>query len=197
MKRLDKFISELAPSLPLCGERLSLIKDALLTFKEFENVKKINILELPIVKVNAKTNELLDDSYLGEETKIITAHAMKLRDGQCVFNEEIDLYDISLTPTIYDPNVLDEYRTKVGGWRLPRIVTQPKFEYVDGIMVNWCQKNMVEEIKQSGVEDESEIKRIINERLIKEFTKRLEGDVNVDTRHAVMVRITPRSYKQD
>jgi len=196
MKRLDKFISELAPSLPLCGERLSLVKDALLTFKEFENVKKINILELPIVKVNAETNELVDGSYLGE-TKIITAHTMKLREGQCVFNEEIDLYDISLTPTIYDPNVLDEYRTKIGGWRLPRVVSQPKFEYVDGIMVNWNQKEMIETIKQSGVEDESEINRIIKERLIKKFTETLEGDVNVDTRQAVMVRITPRSYKQD
>lgn len=108
MKTLAEFIKEIkhGDDDACKGESWSVHIEKLKTFPEFKNVKKINVVSLPIYKTLAKTGEPLnlcqDRDFLGAETGVACVLEMKLDENS--LNEEIDLYDLTLGPALYNPN---------------------------------------------------------------------------------------------
>lgn len=173
---------------------LSVISDELLAFDEFKDVKKINILNMPIYKTKKGSNIPIsnDDTYLGGETDTIHSVCYKLNDGECTLNEEIDLYSISLTPVIYDPKDINDITNKIGVYRTPLLYDPKTFAPTERISITWSTVGIKDSLGHLTPEEQDiEIRR----RLMKMFEDALDGKCGLPKRRGVIVRISPRSFK--
>lgn len=192
---LDSIIGENDAENTLKNELLSEIKDILLTFEEFKNVKKINILPMPtyLAKKGSYIPTSIDDTYLGGETDTIHSVCYKLIDGECTLNEEIDLYSIWLTPVLYEQNDLNYVRNKIGVYRTPLIYDPNTFTPTEQISITWSTAGIKDSLGHlTPVEQEVEVRR----RLMKMFEDALDGKCDLPKRRGVIVRISPRSFKE-
>ena len=108
-----------------------LVKNMLLTFDEFRGVKKINILKLPTYYGDIKTGKPFenDETSLGgkSKTKSYQVDTINYNPELTELNEEIDLYSISLTTKIYNPQDLSATSLGIGTWVMPVVYSSADF----------------------------------------------------------------------
>ena len=193
MGKLDEFLEKhMSKELGgVYGDNLRGILDELLKFKEFENVKKINVLDMPVYKASINTGKPihLDEDYVGGDT-VVNVHSMKMyTDEVNSLNDEIDLFGFELTPMIYNHDDIDKARKTHGVWRIPTLYDPKSFEPMCSIVVNWSPE-AIQTTPDKNKEDEAKLKK----RLIRLFTEALEsGKPNIPTDKAVIIRCSPRS----
>lgn len=191
--KLQKFLETIVPQddpqISLHGEVLGHLIEVLPTFDEFKDVKKINILPMPNYAVKKGTNIPLinDKDYLGENYDVETALTFKLADGICNLNEEIDIISISMTPAVYDPN---SSNNEIGVRRINLLYNPKSFTPTEKIEIVWSKE--MEQDNQVVTNSDEPLK----DRLIRLFEEALDGKHNLPTKRGIMVRISPRSFKQ-
>jgi hypothetical protein len=174
------------------GDELNAIVDELLKFKEFENVKKINVLNTPIYMASATSGKpiLFDEDFIGGDTVLHTHDRKMYVDKVNSFNEEIDVFGLELTPFTYNHGEIDKVRSTFGVWRLPTLYDPTNFNPMCGIVVNWAP-DAIQTTPEEGEKNALKLK----ERLIRLFTEALESDKpTIRMRRGVIIRCSPRSY---
>jgi hypothetical protein len=150
-----------------------MIQKFLLSFDEFKDVKKINALEAPSYLVDTKTGAPIekDESNLGDKNKVKPYQVQSYiynpnRDFNIEFNEEIDLYSISLTSKIYNPEELTSFNLGIGTWVMPVLYNPLDFTPLREIKVVFSPEAIQDILGLKNKEDgDKEVKK----RLLKSF----------------------------
>lgn len=177
-----------------------MIKKFLLCFDEFKNVKKINALKLPTYLGDVNTGAPIDqdEGNLGDKSKtksyIVPSFVYNPnRDSNVEFNEEIDLYSISLSPKVYDPRELDSFSLGIGTWVMPTMYHPSDFTPLNEIKVVFSPEGIQDilDLKEGG---EKEIKK----RLMKSFENAIDNGLvaNVPYSRNILFRMSERSIKK-
>lgn len=187
----------------LSYEHLStpIVQKMLLNFKEFEGVKKINVLKSPSFMADKKTRKPLefDEDNLGEtsNTKAETAVSYKYNyeELQNNFNEEIDIFSISLTPKTYKPEELTASALGCGVWTMPLIYNPESFTPYREIKIVFSPEGMQDNL---ALEQSSEVEKMLKERILKQVSDALDSylEVNVPSHRGIIFRLSSRSIKK-
>jgi hypothetical protein len=179
-----------------------MIQKFLLSFDEFKNVKKINALEAPSYLVDTKTGAPIekDESNLGDKNKVKSYAVPSFiynpnRDLYFEFNEEIDLYSISLSPKIYNPEELTSFNLGVGTWVMPTMYDPANFTPLREIKVVFSPEAIQDILGLKNKEDgDKEVKK----RLLKSFEDAIDNGLveNVPYSRNIMFRMSERSIKK-
>lgn len=179
-----------------------MIQKFLLSFDEFKDVKKINALEAPSYLVDTKTGAPTekDESNLGDKNKVKPYQVQSYiynpnRDFNIEFNEEIDLYSISLTSKIYNPEELTSFNLGIGTWVMPVLYNPLDFTPLREIKVVFSPEAIQDILGLKNKEDgDKEVKK----RLLKSFEDAIDNGLveNVPYSRNIMFRISERSIKK-
>jgi hypothetical protein len=169
---------------------LEKVKEILLQCEEFKGVKKLNFLTLPNFMANKKTGDPLEplnrDSLPGEETYSERVVTYKFTTN-LEFNEVVDLYSIGLSPRIYDENFIENL--KDGLWSLPQVLGD--FVSKKEIRFIFSREKLQD---MQGLHPET-FEQFVN-KTVEDFRKFITSDeVNVPSKKAIMLRVSPRSIK--
>jgi hypothetical protein len=165
--------------------------DCLHQCEEFKHVKKINILDFPIFKGDEKTGEPLNkiNDYLGSDGRIISTVTYVLKPDT-EFNDEIDLYQILLSPKMYDPNKTQNL--DYGVWLHPTFYDAKNFTPIKKIEIKYSIGNIAMEKGLTDTQAKEEAKRII----LAKVAELIDLDVsNIPYEQEIMIRCSPRSVK--
>jgi len=179
-----------------------MIKKFLLCFDEFKSVKKINVLESPVYLVDIKTGDPIeqDETNLGDKSKVKSYQVQTFiydpnKESNIEFNEEIDLYSITLSSKIYDPLELTTSRLGVGTWVTPILYSPSDFTPLREIRVIFSPEGIQDIFNlKNNEESEKEIKK----RLVKNFEDAIDNGLkeNMPYTRSVMFRLSNRSVKE-
>lgn len=179
------------------------VQNFLLTLDEFKGVKKINILKAPVYLGDAETGiptELLDD-YIGQASKsksfsVPTRAYDPEKESGFKFPEEIDLYNISLSPRVYDPEKTNANALGPGVWIMPTLYSPNTFEPYKEIKVVFSPERIQDVIANKDNKSlEDEIKKRIIKTIEKAFDEGLKE--NVPYKRVVFFRASDRSFKKN
>lgn len=166
----------------LRGESLKTLVPELLKTDEFKDVKKLNIVDYPHWVGNQETEEFQPDG-VG-----ILIHSYKF-GYTSFFSSIVNLYSITLSPKVYDPNELNKLGK--GVWVMPLIAEEPDLEPIRQIRINYSPK-LVQDLKNAKIADgEAKMKELIFEQL----EKALKGPPNIPSKRAIIFRCSPKSMK--
>lgn len=179
-----------------------MIKKFLLCFDEFKGVNKINVLESPVYLVDIKTSAPIeqDETNLGDKSKVKSYQVQTFiydpnKESNIEFNEEIDLYSITLSSKIYDPLELTTSKLGVGTWVTPILYSPSDFTPLREIRVIFSPEGIQDIFSlKNNEESEKEIKK----RLVKNFEDAIDNGLkeNIPYKRSVMFRLSDRSVKE-
>ncbi len=198
----DKTVLEYAFSGNDLKTTLDTVGINLLDSDEFKNVKKINILPIPMFLVNPITKEpiWLDENYLGGKTERIEVINIKYNDN-IVFNDEIDLFSIKLSLPIYD----DISNLDCGVWQTPLCYNPNDFTPYNIIKIKYSIEG-IKDAKAWTISDFKDIGKFTTEdaraKIKKTILKQVEdlidsGNINIPAKRDLIIRCSPRSIKKD
>lgn len=179
-----------------------MVQKFLLCFDEFKNVKKINVLKAPSYLGDIKTGAPIeqDETNLGDRSKTKVYQALSFKyspDGEYnfEFNEEIDLYCITLSPKMYDPKELDIFKLGVGTWVMPAMYNPTTFIPLREIKVVFSPE-AIQDI--FGLKNDEETNKEVKSRLLKSFEDAIDNGFkeNVPYSRGVIFRVSSRSVKE-
>lgn len=210
MKKESKLVKYLesievdSMSMPTLGpEELQneMVQKFLLCFDEFKNVKKINVLKLPVYLGDAKTGAPIeqDETNLGDKSKTKNYQAVSFnydpnRESNIEFNEEIDLYSITLSIRIYDPEELNIFKLGAGTWVMPSLYSPVDFTPLREVRVIFSPE-AIQDI--FSLENKEDVEKEVKKRLMKSFEDALDNGLkeNVPYRRTILFRTSSRSVK--
>jgi hypothetical protein len=179
-----------------------MVQKFLLCFDEFKNVKKINVLKLPMYLGDIKTGAPIeqDETNLGDKSKTKKYQAVSFnydpnRESNIEFNEEIDLYCITLSPKMYDPEELNIFKLGVGTWVMPSLYNPVDFTPLKEVRVIFSPEAIQDIFSLTNKED---VEKEVKKRLMKSFEDAIDNGLkeNVPYRRTVLFRVSSRSVKE-
>lgn len=178
-----------------------MIQKFLLCFDEFKNVKKINVLKLPMYLGDAKTGAPIeqDETNLGDKSKTKQYQTLSFtydpnKEFNIEFNEEIDLYSITLSIKIYDPEELNIFKLGPGTWVMPSLYSPVDFTPLKEVRVIFSPE-AIQDI--FSLENKEDVEKEVKKRLMKSFEDALDNGLkeNVPYRRTLLFRVSSRSVK--
>lgn len=162
-------------------------------FDDFKNVKKINILSLPIYRADTKTGDpfesLADSDFLGGTWRPVQTQTYLYdpKNDKIEFNEIVDIYIISLTPKMYSCDKLG-----YGVWYYPTTYYPNDFSSLNKIEINFSIEEIKELKNMNDEEAKTEAKRVI----LKQVSELIDsGQSNLPCEQKILIRCSPRSIK--
>ena len=177
-----------------------LVKNMLLTFDELRGVKKINILKLPSYYGDIKTGKPFenDETSLGgkSKTKSYQVDKIKYNPELTEFNEEIDLYSISLTSKIYNPQDLLATSLGIGTWVMPVMYSPIDFTPLREMKIVFSPELFMDMLVGKTAE---EVEKEMKDRILKSVKEALDGGLkeNVPYELGLIFRLSSRSIKKN
>jgi hypothetical protein len=198
------------------------IKDELLKRPEFKGVKKINVLESPVYFADIHTGDPLTKFQLEErkdakgnieDAKHIhtpsllikgdSAHTRDIDDlywhpldenHETFFSEEVDIYMISLTPKMYDPEVLNKHSRRSGVWLKPKMYNPDTFVPHRRIEIVWNDEDVEDRIRLGQLNEDEYLEEVLNQvRDLWNSRKQIETNVPGAELRNLIFRLSPRS----
>ena len=179
-----------------------MVQKFLLCFDEFKNVKKINVLKAPVYLGDIKTGAPIeqDETNLGDKSKtkkyqVVSFNYDPNRESNIEFNEEIDLYCITLSPKMYDPKELDIFKLGAGTWVMPSLYSSIDFTPLKEVRVIFSPE-AIQDI--FSLENDKDVEKEVKKRLMKSFEDAIDNGLkeNVPYRRTVLFRVSNRSVKE-
>jgi hypothetical protein len=179
-----------------------MVQKFLLCFDEFKNVKKINVLKAPVYLGDTKTGAPIeqDEDNLGDKSKtkkyqVVSFNYDPNRESNIEFNEEIDLYCITLSIKIYDPEELNIFKLGVGTWVMPSLYNPVDFTPLKEVRVIFSPE-AIQDI--FSLENNKDVEKEVKKRLMKSFEDAIDNGLkeNVPYRRTVLFRVSNRSVKE-
>ena len=176
-----------------------LVKNMLLTFDEFRGVKKINILKLPTYYGDIKTGKPFenDETSLGgkSKTKSYQVDTINYNPELTELNEEIDLYSISLTTKIYNPQDLSATSLGIGTWVMPVVYSSADFTPLREMKIVFSPELLMDMLVDKTAE---EVEKEMRSRILKSVEEALDGGLkeNVPYELGLIFRLSSRSIKK-
>lgn len=175
-----------------------LVKNMLLTFDEFKGVKKINILKLPSYYGDIKTGKPFenDETSLGGKSKTYQVETVRYNPELTELNEEIDLYSISLTSKIYNPQDLSATSLGIGTWVMPIIYSPINFTPLREMKIVFSPEMFMDMLVDKTAE---EVEKEMRSRILKSVEDALDGGLkeNVPYELGLIFRLSSRSIKKN
>lgn len=183
---------------PVLGPNVLLneeVQKHLLTFEEFKNVKKINVLQFPSYFVNKETGKFAnyDEDNLGDKSnyRIALTQTRAISPGEFEFAEEIDIYSIDLTPPMYDLTKLSTINLGPGVWIMPTTYNSVDFTPLKEIRVVFSPEGLQDIMFDKTKE---EVDKILEERILKNVKEALYSkEPNVPAHRKILIRASERS----
>jgi len=178
----------------------NLVKNMLLTFDEFKGVKKINILKLPSYYGDIKTGKPFenDETSLGgkSKTKSYQVETINYNPELTELNEEIDLYSISLTNKIYNPQDLSATSLGIGTWVMPVMYSPIDFTPLREMKIVFSPELFMDMLVDKTAE---EIEKEMKDRILKSVEEALDGGLkeNVPYELGLIFKLSSRSIKKN
>lgn len=167
-------------------EALKLLKEKLLKFEQFENVKKLNIVSGPAFpSFEGEPLECIEN-HSGESDKVILTESLVFTKGDDFkFQEVVDLYMITIPPKTYDL----ENAKKPGVWRKP--VDFSTLDPIQSIVINWTNEARadIDIYNEPGHFEEEIIKQV------RECLNSKESNLP-QIKDKILFRASPRSFKR-
>ena len=195
---VDEFMMSTLSSKELSEE---IVQKTLLSFDEFKNVKKINVLPYPVYEGDKKTGipVQLDKTNLGDKTKtkpyqVPTYHYDPERDRDFELAEEIDVYAITLSGKQYDPLELTGEKLGVGVWVMPTLYHTMTFEPYKEIKVVFSPEKVMSMLM---LKNQEEAEKEMKERILKSVENAINEGLkeNVPFKRTILFRMSERSFK--
>ena len=175
-----------------------LVKNMLLTFDEFKGVKKINILKLPSYYGDIKTGKPFenDETSLGGKSKTYQVETVRYNPKLTELNEEIDLYSISLTSKIYNPQDLSATSLGIGTWVMPIMYSPVDFTPLREMKIVFSPELFMDMLVDKTAE---EVEKEMKYRILKSVEDALDGGLkeNVPYELGLIFRLSSRSIKKN
>jgi hypothetical protein len=175
-----------------------LVKNMLLTFDEFKGVKKINILKLPSYYGDIKTGKPFenDETSLGGKSKTYQVETVRYNPELTELNEEIDLYSISLTSKIYNPQDLSATGLGIGTWVMPTMYSPVDFTPLREMKIVFSPELFMDMLVDKTAE---EVEKEMKYRILKSVEDALDGGLkeNVPYELGLIFRLSSRSIKKN
>jgi hypothetical protein len=175
-----------------------LVKNMLLTFDEFKGVKKINILKLPSYCGDIKTGKPFenDETSLGGKSKTYQVETVRYNPELTELNEEIDLYSISLTSKIYNPQDLSATSLGIGTWVMPIMCSPIDFTPLREMKIVFSPELFMDMLVDKTAE---EVEKEMKYRILKSVEDALDGGLkeNVPYELGLIFRLSSRSIKKN
>jgi len=175
-----------------------LVKNMLLTFDEFKGVKKINILKLPSYYGDIKTGKPFenDETSLGGKSKTYQVETVRYNPELTELNEEIDLYSISLTSKIYNPQDLSATSLGIGTWVMPIMYSPIDFTPLREMKIVFSPELFMDMLVDKTAE---EVEKEMRSRILKSVEDALDGGLkeNVPYELGLIFRLSSRSIKKN
>jgi hypothetical protein len=175
-----------------------LVKNMLLTFDEFKGVKKINILKLPSYCGDIKTGKPFenDETSLGGKSKTYQVETVRYNPELTELNEEIDLYSISLTSKIYNPQDLSATSLGIGTWVMPIMYSPIDFTPLREMKIVFSPELFMDMLVDKTAE---EVEKEMKYRILKSVEDALDGGLkeNVPYELGLIFRLSSRSIKKN
>ena len=177
-----------------------LVKNMLLTFDEFRGVKKINILKLPSYYGDIKTGKPFenDETSLGGKSKTKSYQVETIRyDSELTeLNEEIDLYSISLTTKIYNPQDLLATSLGIGTWVMPVMYSPVDFTPLREMKIVFSPELFMDMLVGKTAE---EVEKEMKYRILKSVKEALDDGLkeNVPYELGLIFKLSSRSIKKN
>ena len=175
-----------------------LVKNMLLTFDEFKGVKKINILKLPSYYGDIKTGKPFenDETSLGGKSKTYQVETVRYNPELTELNEEIDLYSISLTSKIYNPQDLSATSLGIGTWVMPIMHSPIDFTPLREMKIVFSPEMFMDMLVDKTAE---EVEKEMRSRILKSVEDALDGGLkeNVPYELGLIFRLSSRSIKKN
>jgi hypothetical protein len=175
-----------------------LVKNMLLTFDEFKGVKKINILKLPSYYGDIKTGKPFenDETSLGGKSKTYQVETVRYNPELTELNEEIDLYSISLTSKIYNPQDLLATSLGIGTWVMPIMYSPINFTPLREMKIVFSPEMFMDMLVDKTAE---EVEKEMRSRILKSVEDALDGGLkeNVPYELGLIFRLSSRSIKKN
>jgi hypothetical protein len=175
-----------------------LVKNMLLTFDEFKGVKKINILKLPSYCGDIKTGKPFenDETSLGGKSKTYQVETVRYNPELTELNEEIDLYSISLTSKIYNPQDLSATSLGIGTWVMPIMCSPIDFTPLREMKIVFSPELFMDMLVDKTAE---EVEKEMRSRILKSVEDALDGGLkeNVPYELGLIFRLSSRSIKKN
>jgi hypothetical protein len=178
-----------------------MVQKFLLCFDEFKNVKKINVLKAPVYLGDINTGAPIeqDETNLGDKSKTKQYQAVSFsydpnREFNIEFNEEIDLYSITLSIRIYDPEELNIFKLGAGTWVMPSLYNPVDFTPLREVRVIFSPEAIQDIFSLKNKED---VEKEVKKRLMKSFEDALDNGLkeNVPYRRTLLFRVSSISVK--
>jgi hypothetical protein len=179
-----------------------IVQKKLLSCDEFKNVKKINIISMPCYHGDLETGQPIEfcDDNLGDKSKAKVFHTVSRnydpqKHSSDIFNEEIDLYCISLSPRIYDPTKITAENLGIGVWVMPTLYHRNSFEPYKEIRVVFSPET-IQDLMSVNKED---LVEIVKTRILKSVEKAIDEGLkeNVPFERTILFRASERSFKKN
>jgi hypothetical protein len=175
-----------------------LVKNMLLTFDEFKGVKKINILKFPSYYGDIKTGKPFenDETSLGGKSKTYQVETVRYNPELTELNEEIDLYSISLTSKIYNPQDLSATSLGIGTWVMPIMYSPIDFTPLREMKIVFSPELFMDMLVDKTAE---EVEKEMKYRILKSVEDALDGGLkeNVPYELGLIFRLSSRSIKKN
>jgi hypothetical protein len=175
-----------------------LVKNMLLTFDEFKGVKKINILKFPSYYGDIKTGKPFenDETSLGGKSKTYQVETVRYNPELTELNEEIDLYSISLTSKIYNPQDLSATSLGIGTWVMPIMYSPIDFTPLREMKIVFSPELFMDMLVDKTAE---EVEKEMRSRILKSVEDALDGGLkeNVPYELGLIFRLSSRSIKKN
>jgi len=178
-----------------------IVQKKLLSFDEFKNVKKINVLPYTTYVGDKETGlpVELDKTNLGDKSKtkpynVPTYHYNPEIDVDFELAEEIDIYSISLSPKQYDPKETSAENLGVGVWVMPTLYHSMTFEPYKEIKIVFSPEKVMSMLM---LKSQEEADKEVKERILKSLEKALDEGLkeNVPFKRTIFFRMSERSFK--
>lgn len=172
--------------------------DTLLTFPEFRNVKKINIVDMPIFRTVNGAPLTEKTEYLGGGTGVACVEERKMGDD--IFTEEIDIFDVHLSPVLYNCNGPEINANECGVWASPTLYNPINFSPRKKIEIVYSladiQENLIELVEMTLQTREKKAKEIAKKIILDKVAHYIDtGETNWPELRSVLIRCSSRSFK--
>ena len=173
------------------GEDLEKTFNQLLKLPEFKDVKKINLIDLPIYMRYTDDNTIMrlgKGLYVDETRETVTESVKEhLINGNLMFNEEIDIYSLQLGGEMYNPKQTSILNLGEGIFLTPTIYNPLTFQPFREIKVIFSPES-----KEDEKERILRIKNDFNDFVDKMVNNSLSNEEQL-TNRCVIIRCSERS----
>ncbi len=178
-------------------EHLEMLKGSLMECDEFKNTKKINIVHLPAFLAFEQTGDpvshdlLLKGVDLKVKTKAVVTATYRLEEDS-EFDEIVDLYMITESPAIYNPECVDNLDT--GVWKLPTSYNPENFLPKNEIRIIYTPEIFTDSTSNHDLSAEQVYINKIEPK-VRELFLNSKNETNIQGLKPLLIRCSPRSIK--